>query len=240
MSHSPSRSIVVGGSGFLGSLIADCMAARGDNVVVLDREGADKKECKFFPVDVTDAASTAAAMSRAVDHLGGLDALVYSVGILRPSSFVNTTEQDVRDHIETNYIGAFRIAQQAAKYMRDTDGGSIVFVTSIHGQIGVPNRMAYAASKGAVASMARVMAAELAANRIRVNVLAPGAIDGGVTPDPTTRQGWEASSPIKRVAKGSEVARAAAMLTSEDASFINGQIIGIDGGASTLRMVPAL
>ncbi len=115
------------------------------------------------------------------------------------------------------------------------NGGRIVLVTSIHGQVGVHGRAAYAASKGGIASMARVMAAELAHHRIRVNVLAPGAVDGGMLPDPKARQGWVEATPSNRVAYLQEVASVAVMLTSEDASFVNGQVVAVDGGVSTVR-----
>ena len=143
------------------------------------------------------------------------------------------------EHLRINVMGAFRVAQAASREMIATGGGRIVMVTSIHGQIGVPGRGAYAASKGAVAAMARVMAVELARHRIRVNVLAPGAVDGGMTPDPTSRIGWVAATPSGRVAHLDEIARVAVTLTSEDLSFINGQVIAVDGGASTLRVFPA-
>ena len=163
--------------------------------------------------------------------------LIHAAGIIKTADFCDLNYLDFDDVLRVNLLGAFHVAQEATRHMIGS-GGRIVMVTSIHGQIGVPGRSAYAASKGAVAALARVMASELAQHRIRVNVLAPGAIDGGMLPDPAARRGWISATPSSRVAYLAEVANVAAMLSSEDASFVNGQIVAVDGGASTVRPIP--
>ncbi len=232
------RSIVVGGAGHLGAEILRLLRKRGDRVLCLDRVAPDTAPSDFIPLDVTDAESTRAAIATAEARLGRLDVLIHTVGLLRTNAFLEISADEMREHLNVNLMGAFHVAQAVAEKMKDR-GGRIVLVTSIHGQVGVPNRGAYAASKGGVAALARVMAAELAKYRIRVNVLAPGALEGGMTPDPCTRSGWTAATPSRRVAQVEEAARAAAMLSSDEASFINGQIVAVDGGASTLRLIPA-
>ncbi|WP_420862543.1 SDR family NAD(P)-dependent oxidoreductase [Algirhabdus cladophorae] len=228
------RSIVTGGTGALGSAIIAAMKARGDEVVCLDMRRPEQDDVAFIEVDVSNRASVNEALDEAVQFLGGIDSLVHSAGIIKTSKFCDLNEQDFLDVVDVNLLGAFRVAQQASRHMAD-HGGRIVLVTSIHGQIGVPGRGAYAAAKGGIASLARVMAAELAERRIRVNVLAPGAVDGGMLVDPRSREGWVSATPSKRVAYLKEVAGVAAMLTSEDASFVNGQIVAVDGGVSTVR-----
>ncbi|MEJ8473291.1 SDR family NAD(P)-dependent oxidoreductase [Roseibium algae] len=235
MSEIPAfRSIVTGAAGALGQRIVNTLRARGDQVIGLDRVVPDNAPVPFFQVDINDPQSVKDAMEAARVSLGGLDVLVHAAGILRSASFLEITEEDMAAHLDTNVRGAVRIAQSAARMMLE-DGGRIVFITSIHGQVGVANRGAYAASKGAIASLARVIAVELAPYRIRINVLAPGAVDGGMGPDPGTRSNWISATPSHRVAHLDEVARAAALLTSDDASFITGQTIAVDGGVSTLR-----
>ncbi|QDL94927.1 SDR family oxidoreductase (plasmid) [Paroceanicella profunda] len=237
MSASPEgglRTLVTGGAGALGQGIVRALEGRGDRVICLDRTAP--AEGAHICADLADPGSVQAAMAEVAARFGGLDVLVHTAGILRPAAFLDISEGDMRAHLDVNVMGALRVCQPAARMMIGSGGGRIVLVTSIHGQVGVPERGAYAASKGAVAALARVMAVELAQHRIRVNVLAPGAVNAGMTPDPATRGGWVAATPSKRVAHMEEIARVAAMLTSEDASFINGQIIAVDGGASTLRV----
>lgn len=235
--ESPLRSIVTGGAGTLGRGVIRALENRGDRVLCLDRAVPEGDSDNFVPLDVTDAGSVAAAMETAQQRLGGLDVLVHAAGILKSGAFLDVSDQDMAEHLEINLMGAFRVAQAAARMMKG-HGGRIVLLTSIHGQVGIADRAAYAASKGGVAALARVMAVELAPHRIRVNVLAPGAVDGGMMPDPHTRSGWVNATPSRRVAHIEEIARVAAMLTSADASFITGQIIAVDGGASTLRRFP--
>ncbi|WFE91941.1 SDR family NAD(P)-dependent oxidoreductase [Roseibium porphyridii] len=235
-SFRPLRSIVTGGSGALGSAIVRSLCERGDQVVCLDQHAPATCMAEFVKVDVTQRPSVDRAIRHAVEHMGGLDVLVHAAGMIRAARFSDLTEEDFECHLNTNLLGAFRVAQQASIHMME-NGGRIVFITSIHGQIGVTGRSAYAASKGAVASLARVMAAELAKHRIRVNVLAPGAVDGGMMPDPKSRDGWIAATPSDRVAYLEEVAAVAAMLASDEASFVNGQVLAVDGGASTVRSI---
>ena len=231
------KSIVTGGAGALGNSIISALLQRGDQVACLDRNPAQRADVPYFHVDVADGASVRAAFEQAtcaLDGLDGLDVLIHAAGVMRTSPFLDLDEIEFEELLAVNLLGAFRVAQAASKLMLE-NGGRIVLVTSIHGQIGVHGRCAYAASKGGVASMARVMAAELSHSRIRVNVLAPGAIDGGMLPDPNARQGWVKATPSNRVAYLEEVAGVATMLTSEGASFVNGQIVAVDGGVSTVR-----
>ncbi|WP_299211398.1 SDR family NAD(P)-dependent oxidoreductase [uncultured Tateyamaria sp.] len=228
------RSVVTGGTGAVGKAIIAAMKARGDDVVCLDLRRPEQTDVKYIKVDISDRASVNAAFEQAAQTLGGIDALVHSAGIITTAQFCNLDEADFRRVVDVNLLGTFRVAQESCRYMTE-HGGRIVFVTSIHGQIGVPGRSAYAAAKGGIASLARVMAAELAERRIRVNVLAPGAVDGGMLVDPRSREGWVKATPSRRVACLEEIAGVAAMLTSENASFITGQIVAVDGGVSTIR-----
>ncbi|WP_271843980.1 SDR family NAD(P)-dependent oxidoreductase [Cognatishimia sp. SS12] len=229
------KSIVTGGSGALGQAIVSNLVARGDHVVCMDQRRPKDGTIDFVDIDVTDTGSVARAVDWAVKRLDGIDVLIHAAGIMKTAPFCELDEPAMAQHLDVNLMGAFRVAQRCVKHMLSR-GGRIVFITSIHGQFGVPGRSAYAASKGAIASLARVMAAELASQNIRVNVLAPGAIDGGMMPDPSSRQGWLDATPSHRVAHLEEVAEMAAVLTSNSASFINGQVVAIDGGVSAVKV----
>ncbi|SCZ68135.1 3-oxoacyl-[acyl-carrier protein] reductase [Epibacterium ulvae] len=232
--ENPLRSIVTGGAGALGQTIISALVARGDRVICLDRRPPRSEHTDFIEVDVADRLSVNGAIDAAVNKLGGVDVLIHAAGIMKTAAFCDLDDGELAEHLNINMMGAFRVAQRTVKHM-SPNGGRIVFITSIHGQLGVPGRSAYAASKGAIASLARVMAAELAEQNIRVNVLAPGAIDGGMSPDSRSRQGWLDVTPSNRVAHLSEVAAMATVLTSFSASFVTGQVVAIDGGASTVK-----
>lgn len=228
------RSVVSGATGQLGTEICRVLVARGDRVVGLDIADTSEATDLHLKVDLTDRASVELGIDRAVGFLDGIDVFVHAAGVIATKPFLDLSDVEFQRHVDVNLLGTFRVCQSVARVMKPT-GGRIVLITSIHGQIGVAQRAAYAATKGAIAAMGRVMAAELAADSIRVNMLSPGAIDGGMSPEPGARQKWIDATPSRRVAKLQEVAQAAAMLTSDDASFVNGQTIAIDGGASTLR-----
>lgn len=228
--------LVVGGAGEIGSAIVQQFLEQGRTVIVLDRTAPSTDKAGFIEVDLSAPSSVRAAFAE-VDALGAqVETLIVAAGFLRPGAFLELSDQDIQDHLDVNLLGAFRVAQAASERMLEK-GGRIVFLTSIHGQIGVPNRTAYAISKAAIGALVRAMAVELSQHRIRVNAVAPGAVDGGMTPNAKTRDYWVKSTPAHRVAELEEVARFVTMLASQDASFLSGQTIALDGGASNLRLL---
>lgn len=228
--------IVVGGAGEIGASIVQRLLEQGRTVIVLDRTAPATGDAGFIEVDLSKPASVQDAFAK-IDTLGTrIETLIVAAGFLRPGEFLELSDQDIQDHLDVNLLGAFRVAQAASQRMLEK-GGRIVFLTSIHGQIGVPNRTAYAISKAAIGALVRAMAVELSQHRIRVNAVAPGAVDGGMTPNPKTRDYWVKSTPAHRVAELDEVARFVVMLASPDASFLSGQTIALDGGASNLRLL---
>ena len=240
-SEDRSLTLVVGGTGRIGRAIVARLLEKGRRVVVLDLEGGSVPGVEVIACDIRSDASVEAALAAVADRHGTVDALICAAGYLAGGDVLTLSTGEIDRHFDVNTLGAVRVSQRVAAGMRET-GGKILFISSIHGQIGVPNRAAYAMSKAALGAWARAMAVELAPHRIRVNVLAPGAVDTGGMHDATQRAFWQAGTPAGRVARAEEIARFAALLTSDDTSFMTGQTIAVDGGASNLRpqgLVPA-
>lgn len=238
---STSTALVVGGSGAIGSAIVERLQKNGRRVIVLDRNAPSSLETVFIEADITSETSVNHALDQVSQQIDAPDALICAAGYLSGRAILDLTAQEIQDHLNVNLFGVFYVAKRVARMMMEK-GGKILFISSIHGQVGVPNRAAYAISKAALGALARAMAVELAQNRIRVNVLAPGPVNigiggiGGMGSDKESTRGfWQQNTPSGRVAYGDEIARFAAVLTSDDASFVTGQTIAIDGGVSILR-----
>lgn len=229
LTNSPLRTVVTGGSGALGSSIISTLLARGDRVVNLDRTQSDITT--WIETDFADGTSVANAIEKAEDILGGIDVLVHSAGIFRANEFLSMTEVEFSEVLNVNLVGSFRVAQLVAAKMVKT-GGRILFISSIHAKYGVRGRLAYGASKAGIEAMTRVMATELSEYGIRVNALAPGAVSAGMIPDAAHLSDWTSVTPARRKVTPQEVAGMAMLLTCDDASFVSGQVVSQDGGAS--------
>ncbi|MBR9862175.1 MAG: SDR family oxidoreductase [Rhodobacteraceae bacterium] len=229
MTERPLRTIVTGGSGALGSSIISALLARGDRVVNLDRAPSDS--VPWIETDFADGLSVANAIESAEEILGGIDVLVHSAGIFRASELLSMTEAEFSEVLNVNLLGSFRVGQLVAEKMVET-GGRILFISSIHAKYGVRGRLAYGASKAGIEAMTRVMATELSEYGIRVNALAPGAVSAGMVPDPEHVSDWTRVTPARRKVTPQEVAGMAMLLTCDDASFVSGQVVSQDGGAS--------
>jgi len=224
------RTVVTGGSGSLGTAIVSAALRRGDRVVNLDRVASDS--APWIKVDFGSNASVCEAVDEAVGVLGNIDVLIHSAGIFRASEFLSTSDTEFAEMLNINLLGTFRVAQQVASRMIGS-GGRVLLMSSIHAKSGVRGRLAYGATKAGIEAMTRVMATELSDKGIRVNALAPGAVSAGMAPtDVTHLSDWTSVTPAKRKATAQEVAGMAMVLTCDDASFVSGQVISQDGGAS--------
>lgn len=224
------RTVVTGGSGALGGAIVSAALGRGDRVVNFDR--VPSEVAPWVEVDFADTASVTKAVDKAIDILGGIDVLIHSAGIFRANAFLKISDVEFSEVLNINLLGSFRIAQQVASRMVG-GGGRILMISSIHAKYGVRGRLAYGASKAGIEAMTRVMATELSEYGIRVNALAPGAVSVGMMPtDATLVSDWISVTPAKRKVTQIEVAGMAMLLTSDDASFVSGQVVAQDGGAS--------
>lgn len=182
--------------------------------------------------DVSVASAVSAMIDRVVGELGGLDILVNNAGTQTWKPLLDVTEEEWDLVVNTNLKGCFLCTQAAARHMKDHGGGSIVNIGSGSNKAPFPNLVAYTASRGGVEMFTKVAAVELGPLQIRVNCIAPGAIEVERTKQelPDYAGTWGAITPLRRIGYPVDVARAVVFLAGPDASFINGQTLWVDGG----------
>jgi len=240
--------LVTGARRGIGKGIALALAEAGAKVVVTD---IDEKECQEVvkeieklgskglakKLDVTNKKEVEEAVKLAVDKFGKLDILVNNAGICPFKPFLELTEEDWDKVLDINLKGYFFCAQAAAKEMVKQKWGRIINIASVAmGQIGIgfPNIVHYVASKGGVAGMTEALAVELAPFNINVNAIAPGVIETKmaepVISDPAVREATLKRVPKARVGQPKDIAQAVVYLASEEADYVTGVILVVDGG----------
>lgn len=232
--------IVTGGMSGIGAAIAERFVDEGAIVIAADIAAESdaaplRKGPRLVPhkMDVSDVASVGRLVRHVMEWFSKIDILVNSAGIGRDIPFLETP-LDIFDRIlAVNLRGTFLIGQAVAREMAKTGGGRIINIASVSGRRGNIGRAAYGASKGGVVTLSEVMAVELAAHGILVNVIAPGPIDTPLVAQMHTqaaRRAWTAQTPLQRYGTPAEIAGAAAFLASSDASYITGHVLHVDGG----------
>jgi NAD(P)-dependent dehydrogenase (short-subunit alcohol dehydrogenase family) len=242
--------LVTGGASGIGLAIAVELSSRGARVAVLDRPAVRPDDLSaalgFVTGDVTDSDSVGRAVASAADQLGGIDILVNNAGVGSQGRVQDHSDDDWRQVLEVNVIGTARVSRAAWPWLVESDSAAVVNVSSIAATAGLPERVIYAASKGAVSAMTRAMAADGMPDGVRVNAVNPGTAD---TPwvgrllasaaDPAAeRAALEARQPHGRLVTAEEVAAAVAYLVSPAAGSTTGTELAVDGGMAALRLRP--
>jgi len=250
MSFSGKVVLVTGSTTGIGEACAREFAACGARIVVSGRDAARGAAvvaairgaggaADFLPADLRDAGACDALVAATVAHGGGLDVLVNNAGILYTANAPDTTDAQWLDTMAVNVNALFFLSRAAVRHMRAHGGGAIVNIASEWGLNGEANHVAYCASKGAVLQITRCMALDHAADGIRVNSVCPGEIHTRMVDEILATQGGDpaaslqrlaAGIPMRRLAEPAEVARCVRFLASEEASYVTGANLPVDGG----------
>ena len=228
----PRTVLVTGGNRGIGLACTRSYLADGHRVAVVSRSGEAVEGALSLACDVTDAAAVDAAISQIEAELGPIEILVANAGMTRDGLLVRMSDDDFESVIATNLTGTFRFARAAAKRMMRARFGRIVFMSSVGAYMGAPGQANYAASKAGLIGLARSMARELATRGITVNVVAPGPIDTDMLAavDEARRDELAATVPVGRIGLPDEVAAAVRFLTADEAGFVTGVVLPVDGG----------
>jgi len=225
--------LITGGNRGIGLAIARAFEQAGDNVVITYRSGEPPQGLQGVICEVTDSKSVDAAFEAAQEKLGGpVEVLVANAGITRDGLLMRMSDEDFDSVIDTNLTGAFRCARRASKGMIKLRRGRIVFISSVVGLYGSAGQTNYAASKSALVGLARSISRELGGRGITANVVAPGFIDTEMTAELSQdlRKTYLAGIPAGRFASPDEVAAVVRFIASQDAAYITGAVIPVDGG----------
>lgn len=237
--------LVTGASGGIGSAIAKALAGQGArvalsgtreealNAVAAEIGGA----CVILPCNLGDAVQVEALVPAAVEALGGkIDILVNNAGVTRDGLIMRMKDEDWADVIRINLEAAFRLIRAAAKPMMKARQGRIITITSVVGTTGNPGQANYAASKGGLTAMTKALAQELASRNITVNCVAPGFITSPMTdvlPD-AQKDALTQKIPAGRLGDGADIGAAVAYLASNEAAYVTGQTLHVNGGMAMI------
>jgi 3-oxoacyl-[acyl-carrier protein] reductase len=230
--------LITGAARGIGAVTARAFAQAGARVALLDREAADLATAAAetggvaFPADVTDAAAVRRAVDGIVARWGRLDILVNNAGIVRDAALADVTDDDWSATLDVNLRGTMLCARAAVPHMKAAGFGRILSATSIVARTGNYGQTAYAASKAGIVGLTRTWARELGPRGITANAVAPGFIDTGMVKTVPAKVMAEvmARTPAGRMGRPEEVASVYLFLASDLASFINGAVVGVDGG----------
>jgi 3-oxoacyl-[acyl-carrier protein] reductase len=228
----PRTVLVTGGNRGIGFAIAEQFVAQGHRVAVTARSGEGPAGTLTVRADVTSSEALDAAFTEVEAALGPIEVVVANAGITRDTLLLRMSEDDFTDVIDTNLSGAFRVVKRASKGMLKARFGRIILVSSVVGLYGSAGQVNYSASKSGLVGLARSITRELGARGITANVVAPGFIETDMTAAlPEAQQAdYKKSIPAGRFATADEVARVITWLAGDDAGYISGAVIPVDGG----------
>ncbi|MBK4346875.1 3-oxoacyl-ACP reductase FabG [Lacisediminihabitans changchengi] len=228
----PRTVLVTGGNRGIGRAIAEEFIAQGHRVAVTARSGSGPDGALTVVADVTDSASLDAAFTAVEAELGPVEVVVANAGITKDTLLLRMSEDDFTSVIDTNLSGAFRVVKRASKGMLKARFGRIVLISSVVGLLGSAGQVNYSASKSGLIGLARSVTRELGARGITANVVAPGFIETDMTAElPEAQQAeYKKSIPAGRFASAEEVAKVVTWIAGDDAGYISGAVIPVDGG----------
>ncbi len=224
--------LVTGGNRGFGRAIAERFVREGYRVAVTARSGEGPEGTLTVRADVTDGAAVDAAFTEVEQKLGPVEIVVANAGITKDTLLMRMSEDDFDSVVATNLGGTFRVVKRASKGMLRARFGRVILISSVVGLYGSAGQVNYSASKSALVGFARSLTRELGGRGITANVVAPGFIETDMTaqlPEETQKQ-YKASIPAGRFASPDEVAAAVTWLAGDDAAYISGAVIPVDGG----------
>jgi len=238
--------LITGGSRGIGRACVRVFSDEGARVALVYRNNTEQaaslveelteqgKTVEAIQADVVDAERAEKIVDELVERWGQIDVLVNSAGIVRDGLFASATVDDWKVVLETNLTGTFNYCQAVVRPMMSKRRGSIVNISSIAAEFGNRGQVNYAASKGGIDGLTRCLAKELAARKVRVNSVAPGMIETDMSQAVRNLAGDRIKQmiPLRRVGQPEEIARVVAFLASDEASYLTGQVLRVDGGVS--------
>ena len=228
-----SRSVLVtGGNRGIGLATARVLAEAGHRVAVTHRGSGPPEGLLGVRCDVTDSTSVDAAFAEVEAAQGTIEVLISNAGITDDQLLLRMSEESFARVLDTNLSAAFRLSKRASRSMLRGKWGRLIFVSSVVGLSGAAGQASYAASKAGLVGFSRSLARELGTRNITSNVVAPGFVDTDMTAELTEarREQVLASIPAGRTARADEIAAVLAFLASDEASYVNGAVIPVDGG----------
>lgn len=224
--------LVTGGSRGIGLAVARLLAAQGDQVAVTYRTSGCPEGLFGVRADVTNADDVEAAFDAVEAQQGPVEVLVANAGITRDTLLLRMTDDDWDAVVATNLTGAYRVARRAARGMLRAHAGRMIFISSVVGLSGGAGQANYAASKAGLVGFARSVAREFGSRGITANVVAPGFVDTELTAVLSDERKDEilAQVPLGRYATPDEIAGVVRFLASDEAAYITGAVIPVDGG----------
>ena len=238
------KALITGASGGIGEEIARMLHAQGA-IVGLHGTRVEKLEAlantlgervQIFPANLSDRAEVKALGEKAETELGGVDILVNNAGITKDGLFVRMSDEDWDNVLEVNLTAVFRLTRELTHPMMRRRFGRIVNITSVVGVTGNPGQANYCASKAGMIGFSKSLAQEIATRNVTVNCVAPGFIESAMTGKLNDKQkeGIMAAIPMRRMGSGAEVASAVAYLASNEAGYVTGQTIHVNGGMAMI------
>jgi len=242
--------LVTGAGRGLGFEIAKALAGAGGHVILNGRDpdrlaesarraAAEGGTAEALPFDIADRPALAAAFEAIAARHGRLDVLVNNVGVRNRKPLLDFTEAEIASLIETDLVAGIHLARAAARLMLPRRAGRLIAITSIAGELGRADDAAYTAAKAGLTGLVRALAAEFGPHNITSNAIAPGFFatetNAAMVADPEISAYFERRTPMRRWGRPEEIAGAAVFLASDAASYVNGHVLTVDGGA-TIQM----